>query len=210
LFFHSPNAIFGQMNTATKLTLSRIIIAPAFAAVFISGERHPGATSWIFICAGLALLIELSDAFDGHLARSSGQVTDFGKVFDPVADSLSRQTIFLSFLVTGIIPWWLFIIFFYRDAFLQLLRIVCASGGVVLAARKSGKLKAVLQGIGTFGVLAVLALQAYHVSWMPEKLWGFHPGFWVMVIPAIYTLVSVIDYIVPNVGMIKKMMVPKQ
>ena len=197
------------MNVATMLTLSRIVIAPVFAAVFISGAHHPGAITWIYICAGLALLIEFSDAFDGHLARSRRQVTDFGKVFDPVADSLSRQTIFLSFLVIGIIPWWLYIIFFYRDAFLQLLRIVCASGGFVLAARKSGKLKAVLQGIGTFGVLAVLVLQAYQVAWMPERLWGFHPGFWVMVIPAIYTFVSVIDYILPNVGMIKKMMLPK-
>jgi CDP-diacylglycerol--glycerol-3-phosphate 3-phosphatidyltransferase len=198
------------MNIATLFTLSRIIIAPVFAVVFISGSRHPEAIAWIALCAGLALLIELSDAFDGHIARSRGQVTDFGKVFDPVADSLSRQTIFLSFLVAGIIPWWLYIIFFYRDAFLQLLRIVCASGGFVLAARKSGKLKAVLQGIGTFGVLAVLALQRYHVPWMPEKLWGFHPGFWVMVIPALYTIVSAFDYVLPNIGMIKKMMIPKQ
>jgi CDP-diacylglycerol--glycerol-3-phosphate 3-phosphatidyltransferase len=198
------------MNIATLFTLSRIIIAPVFAVAFISGSRHPEAIAWIALCAGLALLIELSDAFDGHIARSRGQVTDFGKVFDPVADSLSRQTIFLSFLVAGIIPWWLYIIFFYRDAFLQLLRIVCASGGFVLAARKSGKLKAVLQGIGTFGVLAVLALQRYHVPWMPEKLWGFHPGFWVMVIPALYTIVSAFDYVLPNIGMIKKMMIPKQ
>ena len=33
---------------------------------------------------------------------------------------------------------------------------------------------------------------------MPEKLWGFHPGFWVMVIPALYTLVSAIDYVPPE------------
>jgi CDP-diacylglycerol--glycerol-3-phosphate 3-phosphatidyltransferase len=198
------------MNLATLLTLSRVIIAPIFAACFIAGYRLNAGSSWIWICAFLALLIELSDAFDGHIARSRNQVTDFGKVFDPVSDSLSRQTIFLSFLVTGIIPWWLFIIFFYRDAFLQLLRIVCASGGFVLAARKSGKLKAILQGIGTFGVLIVLALQAYHVAWMPKTAWGFHPGFWVMVIPALYTLVSAFDYVIPNVGMIKKMIEPKQ
>jgi CDP-diacylglycerol--glycerol-3-phosphate 3-phosphatidyltransferase len=123
-----------------------------------------------------------------------------------VADSLSRQTIFISFMVAGIIPWWLYLVFFYRDAFLQLLRITCASGGLVLAARQSGKLKAVLQGMGTFGVLAVVALQLYHVPWMPAKLWGFHPGFWVMVIPAVFTLLSVADYVAPNIGMLKRMM----
>lgn len=193
------------MNFATFLTLSRVLVAPVFAYFFITGFKQDGTTAWIWICALLACLIELSDMFDGWVARQRNQVTDFGKVFDPVADSLSRQTIFISFMVSGIIPLWMYLIFFYRDAFLQLLRIVCASGGFVLAARPSGKAKAVLQGIGTFGVLCVLALQAYHVPWMPRQLWGCHPGFWVMVVPAVFTLVSVIDYVIPNAGMIKKM-----
>lgn len=193
------------MNPATYLTLSRIVIAPVFAYFFITGSAQPGATAWIWICAFLAFLIELSDLLDGSVARSRGEVTDFGKVFDPVADSLSRQTIFISFMVSGIIPLWMYLVFFYRDAFLQLLRIVCASNGFVLAARYSGKAKAVLQGIGTFGVLCVLALQAYHVSWMPRQLWGFHPGFWVMVVPTVFTLMSVIDYVIPNAVMIRKM-----
>jgi hypothetical protein len=51
----------------------------------------------------------------------------------------------------------------------------------------------------------VVALQLYHVPWMPSLLWGFHPGFWVMVIPAVFTLLSVADYVIPNVGLIKKM-----
>jgi CDP-diacylglycerol---glycerol-3-phosphate 3-phosphatidyltransferase len=198
------------MNLATFITLSRVLVAPVFAWFFITGFRQPGATLWIWVCAALAVLIEVSDMLDGHVARSMKQVTDFGKVLDPVADSLSRQTIFISFMVSGIIPLWMYLVFFYRDAFLQLLRIVCASGGFVLAARYSGKAKAVLQGVGTFGVLGVIALQAYHVDWMPQKLWGCHPGFWVMVVPAVFTLLSVIDYVIPNAGMIKKMVESKK
>ncbi len=194
------------MNPATIVTSSRVIIAPVFAYFFITGFTRTHSVVWIWICAALALLIEITDILDGRIARARHQVTDFGKVFDPVADSLSRQTVFISFLVAGIIPWWLYLVFFYRDAVLQLLRIICASGGLVLAARQSGKAKAVLQGMGTFGVLIVVALQRYHVAWMPSQLWGFHPGFWVMVIPAVFTLLSVADYVVPNVGMIKKMM----
>jgi CDP-diacylglycerol--glycerol-3-phosphate 3-phosphatidyltransferase len=173
-------------------------------------RRPDAAPSWIYICVVVAALVELSDVLDGRIARARNLVTDFGKVFDPVADSLARQTIFLSFMVAGVIPWWLYLIFFYRDAFLQLLRIICASGGFVLAARLSGKAKAVLQGLGTFGVLAVVALQAYHVSWMPQRILGFHPGFWVMVVPALFTLFSIFDYVAPNVGMIKKMMEAKK
>jgi len=197
------------MNLATMLTASRVAIAPVFAFFFISGFRNPEATLFLWICAGIALVIELSDMMDGLLARARKEVTDFGKVFDPVADSLSRQTIFLSFMVAGIIPWWLYLVFFYRDALLQLLRIICASCGLVLAARQSGKAKAVLQGIGTFGVLLVVALQRYHLGGMPDKLWGFHPGFWVMVIPALFTLISIVDYVAPNTAMIRQMMAKK-
>jgi CDP-diacylglycerol--glycerol-3-phosphate 3-phosphatidyltransferase len=196
------------MNIATMLTLSRIIIAPFFAYVFINGYHSEGF-SWMWIALSLIMLIELSDLFDGMVARARKEVTDFGKVFDPVADSLSRQTIFISFMVTGIIPLWMYLIFFYRDAFLQLLRIVCASSGVVLAARKSGKAKAVLQGIASFGVLIVVMLDRYGSKAIPSEILGYHPGFWIMVIPTAFTLLSVIDYIIPNRHLLKKMMTPK-
>lgn len=196
------------MNIATMLTLSRVVIAPFFAYVFITGYKSEGF-SWMWIALSLIMLIELSDLFDGMVARARKEVTDFGKVFDPVADSLSRQTIFISFMVTGIIPLWMYLIFFYRDAFMQLLRIVCASNGVVLAARKSGKAKAVLQGIASFGVLFVVMLDRYGNKLIPSEILGFHPGFWIMVIPTAFTLLSVIDYIIPNKHLLKKMMEPK-
>ena len=193
------------MNLATIMTASRVTIAPVFALVFIGGYGSENL-NWLYACIAIAVLIELSDLFDGMIARARKEVTDFGKVFDPIADSVSRQTVFISFMVTGIIPLWMYLIFFYRDAFMQLLRIVCASSGVVLAARKSGKLKAVLQGVATFAVLAIVLALRCGVEWMPQTVWGRHPGFWVMVLPAAYTLLSVIDYIIPNRQLIVKMM----
>jgi CDP-diacylglycerol--glycerol-3-phosphate 3-phosphatidyltransferase len=189
----------------------RVLIAPVFAWVFIHAvDARDGLViniGGVWICFALAALVELSDLFDGMIARARHEVTDLGKVFDPIADSVSRQTMFIAFMVAGIIPWWLYLVFFYRDAFMQLLRIICASGGFVLAARPSGKLKAVLQGVGSFGVLLVVALQSYGL--VPETLWGRHPGFWVMVLPAAYTLLTLVDYILPNRGMIAKMMAPE-
>jgi CDP-diacylglycerol--glycerol-3-phosphate 3-phosphatidyltransferase len=197
------------MNTATMVTLSRVFIAPFFAYAFMYGYNN-GNVVFIWIAAILAGLIELSDMLDGTIARAKKEVTDFGKVCDPVADSVSRQTVFLSFMLSGIIPLWLYLVFFYRDAFLQLLRIICASNGIVLAARKSGKLKAVLQGIATFGVLIVVLLKLYSPTSIPDSILGFHPGFWVMLFPAIYTLLSVIDYVIPNRQLIANMMRKKQ
>jgi CDP-diacylglycerol--glycerol-3-phosphate 3-phosphatidyltransferase len=197
------------MNIATAITALRLIVAPIFAFFFITGYSTAHSPTWIWICTGLAILVEASDIVDGCMARVRNEVTDFGKVFDPLADSLSRQTIFLSFMVAGIIPWWLYLVFFYRDALIHLLRIICASSGLVLAARVSGKTKAVLQGVGIFGVLAVVALQRYHIGGMPQKIWGFHPAFWVMLIPAIFTLVSIVDYVAPHIGLIRRMMVKR-
>jgi CDP-diacylglycerol--glycerol-3-phosphate 3-phosphatidyltransferase len=194
------------------LTASRLAVAPVFAYAFIIGyfgsDRQGGSLGWIYVCFGLAVLIELSDLLDGTVARARKEVTDFGKVFDPIADSVSRQTVFISFMITGIIPLWMYLIFFYRDAFMQLLRIVCASSGVVLAARKSGKLKAVLQGIATFAVLGTVLLEFGGAApWQAGSgVWGRHPGFWVMLVPAVYTLLSVIDYIIPNRALIARMM----
>jgi CDP-diacylglycerol--glycerol-3-phosphate 3-phosphatidyltransferase len=188
------------MNLATLITASRVAVAPVFAFLFIRGYGSGSSDNgWLYACLALAIFIELSDMFDGMIARARKEVTDFGKVFDPVADSVSRQTVFIAFMVTGIIPLWMYLIFFYRDAFMQLLRIVCASNGVVLAARTSGKIKAVLQGVATFGVLAVI--------WAgTDAVWGKHPGFWIMAVTAGYTLLSVIDYIVPNGKLILRMM----
>jgi len=193
------------MNIAMLFTLSRVIIAPVFAFFFIHGFRS-NSPMLLWVAIGCAVMIELSDMFDGMIARARAEVTDFGKVFDPVADSVSRQTVFISFLVTGIVPLWLYLVFFYRDAFMQLLRIVCASSGIVLAARRSGKLKALLQAIASFIVLAIVLANIYHIDWIPRRVCGMHLGFWVMLGPALYTAASVIDYIIPNRHVLSKML----
>ncbi len=200
------------MNPAIALTFSRIIIAPFFALVFIHSFNSSSPELWLWLSVIFAVSIELSDAFDGHIARSRNMVTDFGKLFDPAADSLSRQTIFLSFMVckAHIIPLWMFLLFLYRDAFLSVLRIWSAYHGIVLAARRAGKLKAVVQAIGAFLVLFVCISHAYKLPWIPMSVWGRHPGFWIMLIPAIVTVLSVYDYVYSNWETVKSMITPPQ
>lgn len=200
------------MNPAIALTFSRIVIAPFFAWSFIRSFDSPSPELWLWLSAALACCIELSDAFDGRLARARKQVTDFGRLFDPAADSISRQTIFLSFMVceAHIIPLWMFLLFLYRDAFLSVLRMWCAYHGIVLAARRAGKLKAVVQAIGAFLVLFVCISHAYHCPFIPSTLWGRHPGFWIMLVPAIVTVLSIYDYVVSNWKTVQSMMVPQK
>jgi CDP-diacylglycerol--glycerol-3-phosphate 3-phosphatidyltransferase len=196
-------------NLAIALTLSRILIAPVFAFFFVRSFHAASPALWLWIAIGMAALIELSDALDGFVARSRNQVSDFGKLLDPMADSLSRQTIFLSFMVCAdhIIPLWMFLLFLYRDAVLSILRTMCAYHGTVLAARRAGKLKAVVQAVGAFAVLFLCLGISCKVPWIPRSVWGRHPGFWVMLVPAAVTVLSVYDYIASNWRVVKVMAV---
>ncbi len=183
------------MTIENFLTVIRIVIAPLFAICFIAGYRQNPVLLWMAL--GVAVAIELSDFFDGRLARRFNQVSSFGKIVDPMADSLSRQTYFLSFLVCGIIPWWIFIVFLYRDSVISSLRVLLAFSGQVQAARISGKLKAGFQAVAGFAVIALALGDVYSVDGIPRTLWGAHPGFWIMALTALVTLVSMIEYIVP-------------
>lgn len=189
------------MNPAIILTATRLIFGPLFALFFISAfteDIYKPNTALFWLAVLSAVLIELSDAFDGIVARARKEVTSFGKIFDPICDSLSRQTIFLSFAVTEIIPLWMFLIFLYRDGLMSFLRVMAASNGHVLAARQSGKLKAIFQAAGTFLVLAVVAGHIYAPSSVPQTLMGKHPGFWIMIFPTLFTFISMFDYLIPN------------
>jgi CDP-diacylglycerol---glycerol-3-phosphate 3-phosphatidyltransferase len=193
------------MNIAMFFTGSRLFLAPLFAYFFIAGFRQQSPIL-LWIAVGCVVLLELSDMFDGMIARARKEVTDFGKLFDPVADSVSRQTVFLSFLVAGIIPLWMCLVFLYRDAFIQLLRMICASTGIVLAARKSGKFKAVIQAIATFAVLTAVLANMHFPGLLPPSFTGKNVGFWAVFVAAMITVLSFFDYIIPNWPSIAKML----
>lgn len=184
--------------TAIFITSIRIIVAPVFAYVFISSYNNENASHMLIFSLFLLAIIELSDALDGYIARKKNQVSDFGKLFDPFADSISRLTIFSSFLIKGIIPIWMFFIFLYRDSFVVAIRHLCIKKNVVLAARISGKLKAIFQAIGSFGVVGISLAHCYEIDFIPYEIYGKHPGFFIMLLPALVTIYSLIDYWLGN------------
>ena len=201
-----------MFNPALILTASRLFFAPGFAYFFLAAVRGHLASPnlpWLFAAIAAVMLIELSDAFDGFVARARNEVTALGKIFDPICDSLSRLTIFLCFVLVGIMPLWLFLIFMYRDGILNLIRIMNAANGTVLAAKKSGKLKAIIQALGTFLVLMALLSPPLHWG-IPQYFAGRHIGFWIMLIPAAITFLSMFDYLIPSMPVIRKMATPER
>ncbi|QVL55313.1 MAG: CDP-diacylglycerol--glycerol-3-phosphate 3-phosphatidyltransferase [Simkaniaceae bacterium] len=145
------------------LTIGRIFISPIFLIFYLKYQQL-GITlhALPFVLIFLLVLSELSDFFDGFLARRFNLVTELGKILDPMADSITRLTILLTFTQGFIrLPLLLVFAFVYRDAMISTLRTVCAFRGVTLAARTSGKIKAVLQAFSIFAILILMIPYAW-------------------------------------------------
>jgi len=140
------------------LTASRLVLSPIFVLVFLH-DTFGGAIA----CLAIAIVSELTDLFDGMVARYRNEVTDFGKILDPLADSISRLTIFICFVQGGQAPIYLIVFILYRDSLVATLRTFCAYRGVVVSARKTGKIKAVFQATAIL-IILLLRIISYRVS----------------------------------------------
>lgn len=180
--------------SANLLTAARLPLAPLAVVLLLT---H---TTWGTIAAAaVALVLEITDLLDGRIARQYGQVTSFGKLFDPFSDAFSRFTLFLGLYHIGVADLWMIVVIFYRDSSISFFRSVAAIRNVVLAARPSGKFKAIVQGVGTqivFITLVVfdLAPQAP----IPESL-----PWWTMLVMTLVTFASFIDYFIGNLSILR-------
>ncbi len=152
------------LRSALSLTLSRILLGPLFMAVYLYYESFGIKVSFLpYILLALVAVSELSDIFDGMIARKANQVTDLGKLLDPMADTIFRMSVFLSFSQGFLkIPLLLVIVFFYRESVIATLRTLCALRGVTLAARLSGKIKAIIQAV--VAVFVILLMIPYNMG----------------------------------------------
>lgn len=167
------------------ITSLRLPVAPVAVAFLVTG------TVWGTItAAALALVLELTDLLDGWMARRYGQVTDFGKLYDPFSDAFTRYTLFLGLYAIGVAHLWMIIAIFYRDASVNFFRQVAATRDEVVAARTSGKIKAVVQGSGTQVIFLFLVLHKLYPEWQTIA----DVPYWVMFAITLVTLASLVDY----------------
>lgn len=160
------------------------------------------ALPWILL--SLIILAEFTDVLDGYVARKLNQVTDLGKILDPMADSIYRISIFLSFTLPPVsIPIWVIFILLYRDLAISTLRTICAFKGLILAARMSGKIKAVVQGVSVVCILIFMIYESMGTLTMSDV--SFYSSI-VAIVAALYTLYSGVDYIYANRTYIHKVL----
>jgi len=176
------------VGIANQLTLVRLFLSPVFVGVFIVG-----GTVGHVLALGIAVVFEITDLLDGYVARWKKETSDFGKLFDPMADSAARFSVFLCFLWGGYAHLWMVAIIFYRDFMVAYMRVAAARAGVVLAARLSGKMKAITQGII---ILVILVLIVATPQDDPVSVQSTQTtAQWLMVVVALVTLWSGIDYL---------------
>jgi len=140
------------MNLANKITMLRILIIPIFL-VFIAVNNIPYN---IEIAIALFIIAAITDKLDGYIARSRNEITNFGKIMDPLADKLLVTAALISLVEFGVISTWVVMIIIAREYLVTGLRTVAAGEGNVIAASNWGKLKTVIQIIAIiFGLIYV-------------------------------------------------------
>ena len=162
------------MNLPNRLTVFRIVLIPVIILIYLFPYASFGIEPSVIqvgsvslsvinlIALAVYIVAALTDALDGHIARSRNMITTFGKFADPIADKLLTTTMFLLFLSRGLIPVVPVIIMVCRDIIVDGCRMIAASNGKVVSAQMLGKLKTVLQMV----TIALVLLNN-----LPFELW---------------------------------------
>ena len=194
------------LSLASQLTMSRIVLTPFFLWVFFyDNDLDYSNNSIVFKSLALIMVLGfmLTDFLDGKLARKMGEVSTLGKYLDPFSDKISNMTIFMCFIATGYAPVWMVALIYFRESSVETLRTLAASEGLIMPARRSGKWKTALQGIGIVAILlgAIEPVRAL-VPGLGD-IWHIFPTIVMGVITAI-TLISGVDYFVASKHILKK------
>ena len=134
------------MTTASKITLIRVAFIPLYMILMYVSGGIPGI--WLWLALAVFIVASLTDYIDGYIARKYGQVSDFGKFLDPLADKLLVISAMTMFCEWNIMPAWALMIVLTREFAVTGLRLVAAPKGNVIAAGKSGKIKTASTMIG--------------------------------------------------------------
>lgn len=186
---------------ANIVTFVRICCVPVFVVAIISPwplwiPQWSSAEVWKpWIAASIFILLAATDGLDGYLARSRGEVTNFGKFMDPLADKILVAAALLALVELAVLPSWVALIILAREFIVSGIRMIAASQGTVIAASWYGKAKTVAQIVAIVLFIvkdsviivdfaSVLHSPLYLISWAA------------MAVALLLTIISMLDYFV--------------
>ncbi|WP_244523901.1 CDP-diacylglycerol--glycerol-3-phosphate 3-phosphatidyltransferase [Blastococcus sp. DSM 46786] len=168
------------VNLPNALTVLRLAVVPVFAVLLLQDENLDDSSRyWATLVFGLAIL---TDRYDGLIARRTGQVTEFGKLADPIADKALTGTALIGLSVLALLPWWVTAVILVREVGVTLLRFWVIRDGVIAASR-GGKAKTVLQSLAIGLYILPLSGALATTRW------------WVMAAAVLLTVLTGLDYV---------------
>lgn len=156
---------------SNQITIIRILLIPIFVLFLLSNLPYKE-----YIAAFIFIILSLSDALDGYIARKRKEITEIGKIIDPIADKLLIAAA-LIFLINRGVEAWMAIAILAREAIITAIRLIALVKGVVISASILGKLKTIIQ------VIAIIAV-----------IINFPYNWYFMLVAVLITILSGIDY----------------
>ena len=95
----------------------------------------------------IIFIVGLSDILDGKIARDRNQITEFGKLLDPIADKAMLAVATIGTSILGMLSWWVTAILLFRELAVTILRFAVIKKGVIPAS-KGAKRKTFFQSFG--------------------------------------------------------------
>jgi CDP-diacylglycerol---glycerol-3-phosphate 3-phosphatidyltransferase len=170
----SPNRAM-PLNLPNTLTLLRILLVPVVVVALVDETRHGD------VIAAIAFVVAATtDGIDGYIARRRNQITDFGKLMDPIADKLLIVAALVSLVSLGRLQAWVAMVIIAREIAVTGLRGVAVEQGVIVSAKWHGKIKTTLQ------IAAIVALIAYNPAPLAVDLLVYAATAWTVISGVIY------------------------
>lgn len=179
-----------NMNLPNKLTILRVVLIPFFV-FFLLAPYFEGYGNYIAVA--IFIVASLTDMLDGKIARKYNLVTNFGKFMDPLADKLLVCSAMICLIETGKLAAWIVIVIIAREFIISGFRLVASDNGVVIAASYWGKFKTTFQMLMV--IVLILDIQNTFFTIL---------GVLLTYVALILTIISLIDYIVKNKGVLKE------
>ena len=175
------------MNLPNKLTVFRVILIPFFVLFLLVDIT--AYDEWIALA--IFIIASFTDFLDGHIARKYNLVTNFGKFMDPLADKLLVCSALICLVELSRIPAWIVILIIAREFIISGFRLIASDNGVVIAASYWGKFKTTFQI-----VMICLMIADLEPLYLVTQI--------VMWAALILTVVSLVDYLVKNRGVMQE------
>lgn len=171
-----------NVNLPNILTVLRIALVPLFGWMLLA---HPHDVGWRWATTAVFTIAILTDLADGKIARRYNLVTDFGKLWDPVADKALTGMAFIGLSILGELPWWITIIILLREWGITALRAAIAKYGI-MPANRGGKAKTATQSVALILFLLWLPTLPIVIVWIAWAL---------MIVAFVLTVVTGFDYL---------------